>query len=406
MAEFRMPSLGADMEAGRLVEWLRRPGDAVKRGDIIAVVETQKGAIEIEVFEAGEIETLLVPVGTTVPVGTPLALIRAPGAPEAAAPPPAPPRPAAAPAAPARAPAAAAPPPAPAAPDAAPEAMKASPAARRLAAEKGIDLATLRGSGPEGAIVFVDVEQAWQHAQPAGAPAAPATPPAPAAPKPIDLAAMRGAIAAAMARAKREIPHYYVQHAADLGAATDWLAATNAARPPDGRLVLGALLVKAVALAVRAMPEFNGHFRDGRFEPAGRVHVGSAIALRGGGLVAPAIHDADTLPLDAVMARLRDLVNRVRAGRYRASELADPTVTLTSLGDRGADAMLPIINPPQVAIIAAGTPARRPWVVGDGLAVRPVMLLSLAADHRASDGHRGALLLADIARRLTEPASL
>jgi pyruvate dehydrogenase E2 component (dihydrolipoamide acetyltransferase) len=281
----------------------------------------------------------------------------------------------------------------------------ASPAARRFAAEKGIDLASVPGSGPDGAIVFVDVENAWLRLQ---AMAPPQRPPAAvkAPPKGIDLAAMQTAIAAAMARSKREIPHYYAQHTADLGPATEWLARVNSARPPERRLVLGALLVKAVAAAVRAVPEFNGFFRDGRFEPSDRVHVGNAIALRGGGLVAPAIHDADRLALDEVMAKLRDLVNRVRAGRYRSSELADPTVTLTSLGDRGADMILPVINPPQVAIVAAGTPARRPWLVGDQIVPRSVLQLGLAADHRVSDGHRGARLLADIARRLLDPDTL
>ncbi len=406
MAEFRMPSLGADMDAGTLVEWLKQPGEAVKHGDVIAVVETQKGAIEIEVFESGVVEKLLVPVGQTVPVGTALAFIRAAGAPAAAAPapPPAAPRPTAPPprAAPAVPPTAPRAPAAAAAPSAG---LKVSPAARKFAQEKGIDLAHIEGSGPEGAIVFVDVETAWRRQQ-----AAPAAAKAPAAARPpakgIDLAAMRTAIAAAMARSKREIPHYYVQHTADLGPATEWLARTNADRPPERRLVLGALVVRAVALAVRALPEFNGFVREGRFEPAEHVHVGNAIALRGGGLVAPAIHDADRLGLDDVMAKLRDLVNRVRAGRYRSSELADPTVTLTSLGDRGADALMPVINPPQVAIVAAGTPARRPWVVGDAVVARPLMQLALAADHRVSDGHRGALLLADIARRLAEPDSL
>ncbi|HEY7607884.1 MAG TPA: dihydrolipoamide acetyltransferase family protein [Alphaproteobacteria bacterium] len=394
-----MPSLGADMEAGTLVEWLKRPGEPVKHGDVIAVVETQKGAIEIEVFENGVIETLLVPVGHTVPVGTALAFIRAAGAPAPAAPPAAAPPPRAAPA-----PAAVPPQLIPAPALTPPSGLKVSPAARKFAAEKGVNLAAVQGSGPEGAIVFVDVENAWRRLQEAPPIAAP--PVAKAPPKAIDLTAMRNAIAAAMARAKREIPHYYVQHTVDLGPATEWLARNNAGRPPEGRLVLGALLVKAVALAVRALPEFNGFYRDGRYEPGERVHVGNAIAVRGGGLVAPAIHDADRLGLDEVMAKLRDLVNRVRAGRYRSSELADPTVTLTSLGDRGADALLPIINPPQVAIVAAGTPVRRPWLVGESIVARPLLQLALAADHRVSDGHRGALLLADIARRLGEPDRL
>jgi pyruvate dehydrogenase E2 component (dihydrolipoamide acetyltransferase) len=402
MAEFRMPSLGADMEAGTLVEWLKSAGEAVKHGDVIAVVETQKGAIEIEVFEDGVLEKLLVPVGQTVPVGTPLAFIRSTGAPGAAAAIPsltAPP-PRAVSAAPAKTPPSEAPP----VRAILPTGFKISPAARKFAEEKGIDPATIEGSGSEGSIVFVDVENAWRRLQAAPPAKARLAPKAPV--RGIDLDAMRVAIAVAMTRSKREIPHYYIQHTADLGPAIEWLARTNADRPPERRLVLGALLVKSVALSVRAAPAFNGFFRDGRFEPSEHVHVGNAIALRGGGLVAPAIHDADRISVDDVMAKLRDLVNRVRAGRYRSSELADPTVTLTSLGDRGADAILPIINPPQVAIIAAGTPIRRPWLVGEEIVARPLLRLALAADHRVSDGHRGGLLLADIAHRLSEPGAL
>lgn len=403
MAEFRMPSLGADMEAGTLVEWLKQPGESVRHGDVIAVVETQKGAIEVEVFESGVIEKLLVPVGHTVPVGTALAFIRVAGAADAAA---VPQSAIAPPSGPVPVPSA---PPSPQVVTVDRAAHRTSPAARRFAQEKGIDLATIEGSGPDGAIVFIDVENAWKRVQALPSEVAQPTQ-APIAAKPsrkgIDLEAMRLSIAAAMARSKREIPHYYVQHTADLGAAMAWLARTNAQRPPEKRLLLGALLVKAVALSVRALPKFNGFFRNGHFEPADRVHVGNAIALRGGGLVAPAIHDADRLGLDEIMAKLRDLVNRVRAGRYRSSELSDPTVTLTSLGDRGADALLPIVNPPQVAIIGAGTPVRRPWLVGEDIVARPLLQLALAADHRVSDGHDGSLLLADIARRLVEPEKL
>lgn len=399
MGEFRMPSLGADMEAGTLVEWLKQVGDLVRHGDIIAVVETQKGAIEIEVFETGRIERLLVDIGETVPVGTPLAVIAGEGEKPGVSPPTAPPRPAAAPAP------APAPPPvpkvAPSAPPPAAEGPRASPAARKFAAEHGIDLRTIRGSGPDGAVVYVDVENASRKGA-APQPEAGKKPPG----KPFDFAAMRTAIAAAMARSKREIPHYYLMHAVDVGAAQAWLAEANAARSVQQRLVFGVLLVKAVALALRKVPGFNGFYRDGAFEPSERVHIGSAIAIRGGGLVAPAVHDCDLLSCDETMALLRDLVNRVRAGRFRSSELTDPTITVTSLGERGVDAVLPVIYPPQVCIIGAGTPAIRPWVQGDTVVPRPVMQLTLGADHRASDGHSGALLLAAIDQLLQEPARL
>jgi pyruvate dehydrogenase E2 component (dihydrolipoamide acetyltransferase) len=395
VAEFRMPSLGADMEAGTLVEWLVKPGDRVKHGDIIAVVETQKGAIEIESFQSGTLEKFLVDIGTKVPVGTPLALIRAEG--EAK---PTEAKPAAAPAPPPKAPAPAA---APARPSAAPvtaPALRVSPAARRLAEQRGIDLATVRGSGPQGAITYADVEV--QLGAPVAAPAAPEKKRAPA----LNLDAMRTAIAAAMARSKREIPHYYLAHQVDVMACEQWLAQKNAALPPDGRLLIGALALKAVALACRRFPAFNGFYRDNKFEPSAAVHAGVAIAIRGGGLTAPALHDADKLLLDDMMARMRDLIQRTRAGRIRSSEMSDPTITVSSLGERGVEALYGVIYPPQVAIVGFGKVVVRPWVIDGAIGPRSVVTITLAADHRVSDGHAGALFLAEIGKLLQEPDKL
>jgi pyruvate dehydrogenase E2 component (dihydrolipoamide acetyltransferase) len=419
MAEFRMPSLGADMEAGTLVEWLVKPGDAVKRGDVVAVVETQKGAIEVEIFESGKIEKILVDVGKKVPVGTPLAHIAVEGAakPAVEAAPAAPDIVPAAPVAP-PAPSVAPPPvapkipaPAPAAPVAA-AGVRASPAARQLAQLRGIDLATIAGSGPDGAIVAADVERAFAAPAPPTAPPAPPAPGAPAAPAEkkralgLDLDAMRAAIAAAMARSKREIPHYYLEHQVDMTAAEQWLARTNAQRPPDKRLLMGVLAVKSVALAARRFPAFNGFFRDGKFEPAAAVHAGTAIAIRGGGLAAPAIHDTDKLSLDELMACMRDLIARTRAGRIRSSEIADPTITVSSLGERGVEALYGVIYPPQVAIVGFGKVVVRPWVIDGAIGPRPLITITLAADHRVSDGHAGALFLAEIGRLLQEPDKL
>ena len=393
MAEFRMPSLGADMEAGTLVEWLKRPGDRVKRGDVVAVVETQKGAIEVDIFEDGVIERWLVEPGTTVPVGTPLALIgggpAAGRAPEiaAAAMVPAP----VAPSRPVQQPAV----PLPLEPEPRSRRPHASPAARRLAAERGIALDTLTGSGPEGAIVRADVERV-----------ATALAPRRAAPKRLDLTEMRRAIAAAMARSKREIPHYYLSTTVDLSRALAWLEAANATRPPAWRLLMAALLLKAVARALGAAPEFNGYFTAEGFQPGAGIHIGTAIAIRGGGLVAPAIHDADKLSLDDMMARLRDLVARARSGALRSSELSDPTITVTNLGERGVETVFGVIYPPQVALVGFGMPVERPWVVGGEITARRLVTATLAADHRASDGHRGALFLADIDRRLQNPEAL
>jgi pyruvate dehydrogenase E2 component (dihydrolipoyllysine-residue acetyltransferase) len=357
-----MPALGADMTAGRLVTWLKHPGDTVTRGDIIAEVDTDKGLIEVEVFTGGVLEKTLVEPGTKVPVGTPLAIIREAG--EAAAPVSAPP--------------------------VAEVRARVSPAARRLAAELGVDPATVRGTGPDGAVSLDDVRQAAGKAE-----------------APADRGErMRRAIAAAVTRSKREIPHYYIGHTIDLGPATTWLTEQNRDRPVARRLVHGPLLVKAVALTLRDFPELNARWVEGRVVPVPDIHVGLAISLREGGLVAPALHHADRLSLDDMMASTLDLVERARASALRSSELSDPTITVTILGDRGVDTVYGVIYPPQVAIVGFGTVAERPWVVERSVVARPLVRATLAADHRVSDGHRGALFLAAVAKRLQEPSRL
>lgn len=391
-----MPSLGPDMEAGTLVEWLVKPGDWVKRGDVVAVVDTQKGAIEVEIFQSGQIEQILVDLDAKVPVGTPLARLRVEGeAMVVAAPPPttAPTVPSVAP--PVRAPTPPSPTIAPAL--GAAGRMRASPAARRLAEKLGIDLSTATGSGPAGAITYSDVERL--SAKPVAASERRRAPS-------LDFDAMRTAIAAAMARSKRQIPHYYLAHQIDVAACEQWLAQKNSTLPPDSRLLIGALAIRAVALAARRFPAFNGFYRDNKFEPAQAVHVGMAIAIRGGGLTAPALHDADRISVDELMSRMRDLVKRTRAGRIRSSEIADPTITVSSLGERGVDVLYGVIYPPQVAIVGFGKVVTRPWVVDGAIGPRSVVTITLSGDHRVSDGHAGALFLADIGERLQEPDKL
>jgi pyruvate dehydrogenase E2 component (dihydrolipoamide acetyltransferase) len=218
---------------------------------------------------------------------------------------------------------------------------------------------------------------------------------------------MRKAIAAAMSRSKREIPHYYLSQTIPMQRAAEWLAAENAKRPVTGRLLMAALQLKAVALALKDFPDLNGFYRDGAYQPSAAVHVGVAISLRQGGLVAPAIHDVAELALEELMKALADLVRRARAGSLRSSEMSDPTITVTNLGEGGAESVFPIIYPPQVAIVGFGTLAPRPWVAPDGgLHVAPTVVASLGADHRVSDGHRGALFLAALAARLQEPEKL
>jgi pyruvate dehydrogenase E2 component (dihydrolipoamide acetyltransferase) len=217
---------------------------------------------------------------------------------------------------------------------------------------------------------------------------------------------MRTAIAAAMARSKREIPHYYLEHQVDVTACEQWLAQKNAALPPDSRLLFGALSIKAVALACRRFPALNGFYQDGIFEPAKGVHIGVAIAIRGGGLAAPALHDVDQLPLDQLMTQMRDLVQRTRAGRIRSSEMTDPTITVSSLGERGVELLYGIIYPPQVAIVGFGKVVPRPWVVDGAIGPRSIVTTTLSADHRVTDGHAGALFLVEIGKLLQEPDKL
>ncbi|MCI1193574.1 2-oxo acid dehydrogenase subunit E2 [Calidifontimicrobium sp. SYSU G02091] len=427
MADFTMPALGADMETGKVVEWLVKPGDRVKPGDVIAVVETHKGAIDVECFLDGVIDDLA-PLGVDLPVGAVLAHVRVAGEAAAVAPAAAPtpaPSPVASPAPPAapeaaaaaaavRAPAAPPPREVPAAPApiAAPPAVAAatrarvSPAARRRAAELGIDADALHGTGVDGAVTLADVELAA--AQPRARPAPALAPTAPPRPSKggFDPALMRQAIAAAMGKSKREIPHYYLATTIDFAAAQAWLDAYNAERDPAERLLPATLLLKATAKALVEVPQLNGFWKDDAFEPGAGIHLGWAIALRGGGLVAPAIHDADKKTLPELMAALRDLVQRARSGGLRSSELTDPTITVTSLGDRGAESVLGVIYPPQVAIVGFGRIVVRPWVVDDAVVPRPLVTTTLAADHRASDGHVGGLLLAAIDRALQLPQTL
>lgn len=405
MIEFRMPSLGADMEDGTLVEWMVKPGEKVTRGQVVAVVETQKGAIEVEIWEAGTVRELLVEAGAKVPVGAVLATLdgdAAPAEPESAPGPQ--PEPGAEPAPPAIPIAEPAPPSTPiAAPrpalEAEPARRRISPAARKRAQELQIPIDAIEPSAPGAAISVADVERAAQIGKTSVQRTA-------AVSRPDWRVEMRHAIAAAMSRSKREIPHYYLASDIDVTDALAWLGERNRERPVAARLLPAVLYMKAVALALTRVPGLNGYWRDGQFQPSAPVHLGMAIAMRGGGLVAPAIHDAHTRSLDELMTALRDLIERVRNGRLRSSELADPTVTLTSLGDTGVDRVFGVIYPPQVAIVGLGKVRPRPWIVGESVTSRQILSATLAADHRASDGHLGARFLGELERLLAEPDRL
>ena len=402
MTEIRMPSLGADMVSGTLLEWKVAAGDRVARGTVVGLLETEKATMELESFVDGEIEALLVEPGAKVAVGTPLARVRTAG--EPAAPPPT--------GAPARTAPVAAPPPAVSAQAAPPtERVHSSPAARKRARELGIELGSLHGTGPHGAIVLRDVVPPVAPVSPAApvlqaVPVSQAAPAPPRRPPPPSAGPIRDAIAAAMARSKREIPHYYLSHTISLKRAMTWLGEINAHRSIQDRMVPAALLLRATALALWDVPELNGFWIDGAYRPSEEVHLGTAIALRTGGLIAPALLDADDKSLDQLMIELRDLVGRARAGRLRSSELTAATITVTSLGDRGCEAVWPVINPPQVAIVGFGAILERAWVEGGAVEPHPTVVATLAADHRVSDGHRGGLFLAAIDHLLQEPDKL
>lgn len=491
MGDFLMPSLGADMEHGKLVEWLVKPGDYVRRGDLVAVVDTDKTVMDVESFQEGVVADLLVGIGETVPVGTPLARITQ--TPAEVTPPVHEAAPSRAPAAhagrkPAKATVKAAAPPALVVPAAVPSAVpsavppavpsgpgpeaaapiappvrhlahrlgvdtgriqgtgkdgaitradvehaaarpvgriRSSPRARRLAAGLGLDLGAVVGTGPQGAVTESDVQHAAAHAEAARLPIpgleAPGTPgpEAPRAGEPAAepgaekasearqrVASLRRAIGALMSRSKKTIPHYYLSMTLDLRAAVGWMQTVNAQRPVTARLVPSALLLKAAALAARDVPEVNGFYDDGGFRPSSAVHLGVAVALRQGGLVAPAIHDADTLPLDVLMEQLRDLVSRARAGRLQRAEMADPTLTVTNLGDLGVDSVYGVIYPPQVAMVGFGRVVEQPWAQNGLLGVRHAVIATLSADHRVSDGLRGGRYLARIEELLQDPESL
>lgn len=452
MVEFKMPSLGADMETGTLLEWLVKPGAKVKRGDIIAIVGTEKGEIEIEIFEDGLIDQLLVTAGAEMPVGAVLALIRGEG--EAA------PTPVQAPT-PVAEVQISAPPALPAVETAVAtngHRTRISPLARKLAAELGVDLAQVTGTGANGAITRTDIETAATSMKAAPAPKAmptptPETPPAKvatppletpplAAPpveapeveappitasltetptirapkaeekpavagKPVDFASgMRHAIALAMARSNRDIPHYYLQTRIDMHKALAWLEAENQKRSIKERVLPVVILIKAVAKALTQTPELNGYWVDDHLQAQEAINIGFAIALRQGGLVTPAIHNADLKNMDDLMEAIRDLIMRTRAGRLRSSELTDATITLTNLGDLGVETVFGVIYPPQVALVGFGKVIDQPWVENGMIGIRPVLTATIAGDHRATDGRTGAQFLDTLSKLLQEPAQL
>ncbi len=438
-----MPSLGADMDAGTLVEWKVKSGDPVKRGDIIAAVETAKGVIEIECFENGILDEIFYQPGQEVPVGNVLARIcseeefrQKASVPKVVEP--------------AEVPVELAPEPAKPAAQVVQEAMKAaiaqpavggdririSPLARRIAEDLGVDLTTIQGTGPGGAIQKSDIERAAPakmavppepvkvhepvaarppEIRPPAPPAEKVTPPpvqasvepAPEVKKPTDFqSAMRAAIAAAMSKSNRDIPHYYMETNIDMTKALAWLEEENLKRPIRERLLPVVVLLKAVAKSLTEVPELNGFWIDGQHQVSEAINIGFAINLRQGGLITPAIHDTDMMNLDELRDAVNDLITRTRSNRLRSSELTDATIVVTSLGERGVEKVFGVIYPPQVALVGLGKITEQPWAENGTLSVRKVLTATLAGDHRATDGHKGGLFLEALNRNLQEVEKL
>ena len=390
MIDFLMPSLGADMEAGTLVEWRKRPGDFVKRGDIIADVETQKGLIEIEVFDEGVIGELLIKEGTKVPVGTLMATIN---------------------------------------PSKSiletketttkktviaiqpteektikkvvtkqfeKKQIKASPLAKRIAAENNIDLSQLQGTGEGGAITKEDIENAITQKEKITKPEEKMS---------LQLEAIRLAVAAAVSKSNKEIPHYYLEKKIDMTKALTWLRESNSKRPIQKRLLPAALIIKATAKSLVDFPNLNAIWDNG-VQLKKEINIGFVVSLRNGGVIVPTIRNANLKSIDEIMEALNDIIPRARAMKLRSSDLTDSTITITSLGEGGADTVFGVIYPPQVAIVGFGGSSQQAVVDNGMLGIRSVFTATLAGDHRVTDGLTGSDFLSTLNNYLQNPESL
>jgi pyruvate dehydrogenase E2 component (dihydrolipoamide acetyltransferase) len=437
-----MPKLSDTMEEGKILKWLKHPGDTVKSGDLLAEVETDKANMEIEAFDEGVVTELKVAEGASAPVGAVIAVLGAageapakaapataapgkPAAPEAAAPattsgetaasggttpskPKAAARTAETAAAPARpappAPARAAAPPAAASPG---DTSRASPLARKIASERGIDLARVRGTGPGGRIVQKDVDAAS-----GGGPGERAPEPSAAAAEPVvpsagrhEFSRMRKTTAKRMADAKRDVPHFYAS--ADL-------AMDEAVRLREGLVALGGeyagmtithLLVKACGLALRRVPEMNASFDVDGVVVHEHVNVGIATATEDG-LLVPVVHDVDRAALADVVAAARGAIGRARAGKPASEDLSGGTFTLSNLGMFPVSQFAAVVNPPQAAILAVGTIRMVPVVRDEAVVPGRLMTVTLSCDHRVVDGALAGRFLGELKTLVEKPLAL
>jgi pyruvate dehydrogenase E2 component (dihydrolipoamide acetyltransferase) len=434
MPDVLMPRLSDTMEEGILSQWVKHEGDQVRKGDVLAVIETDKAAMEMEAYDEGVLNRILVEEGASVPIGTPIAVIgdagTAPAGAAAQSPLPAPDHPERPPL----------PPPAPPLLEPAPSAgqVPASPLARKLARERGVDLSTISGSGPGGRVVRADIEEAARlrgtakpRPQPGAAPAEP-TPPAPgshpaalpaaaAPPVPvpaatfplapaadaeeIPLTTVRRLTAQRLAASAREAPHFYLTVVADAGKLLAFRAQANQRRGADVKVSVTDLLVKACATALAAHPEINVSWDDTRILRHRRVSIGIAVAIDDG-LIVPVIRDADRKTLTETARESHDLTTRARARKLTPDELSGGTFTISNLGMYGIRQFTAVINPPQAAILAVGEAVRQPVVHGDQVAIATTMALTLSIDHRAVDGATAARFLTRLRELIEEPVAI
>ena len=424
MAEVIMPKMSDAMTEGKILSWRKQVGDRVARGEVIAEIETDKVNVEIEAETAGTLSDILVPAGQLAPVGGVIAHIHgvgdASGAPAAAAAKAAPAQPAAPPSAAAKpaptqpaAPPSVPPAPAPGAGAArAPldERVKISPIARRLAAERGIDVSRITGTGPGGRIVERDVEAAASQGRtPAPAPAAPAAPPGAGEPEyeDVELSRMRQAIARSVTHSMQSIPHFYASTDVEMGRAVDLRAQLKESYgDAAGTLSINDLILRAVALALRARPDLNATLvAPTMLRRFHRVHLGVMVALPDG-LVVPVLRDADRLPLLALSREAHRLAEGARQRRLRPEEFSGATFSLSNLGMYDVTTFAAIINAPEAGILAAGRIQDRAVVRDGAVVARAIMTLTVSVDHRVTDGVGAATFLAETKRLLEHPVLL
>ncbi len=398
-----MPQMGYDMREGTVVRWYKQEGETVDRGEVIADIETDKATVEFEAYTGGVLGRIVAEAGIAVPVGELIAIITEPGeaVPEvaAAAAPVAAPAPAAAPS-PEPAPATAAP-----APSADGE-VRASPIARRLARERGIDLASVTGTGPNGRITERDVEN---YQPPAAAPAPAPTPAAEPAAAPadsrIELSRMRQTIARVTSDSKTTAPHFYVTAEIDMGKAMQLRRDVNDEADPENRVSVNDLMVKACALALANHPKFNSFFRGDHLEVHGAMNIGIAIALESG-LILPGVSNCESKSLLQIAAATKDLISRANSGTLRNEEYSSTTFSISNMGMFDVESFTAIIYPPHAAILAVGSVKEQPVVRDGQLAVGTMMKATLSTDHRVADGAEAAQFLMEIKRVLENPVSL